>query len=245
MHPVICTIGPFTVYSYGLMLVLAFVVVVTLAKKEALRRNIDPAMVFDFCFVVLLSGVIGARIFYVLENIKDYIKHPLEIILLHHGGLSWFGGLFLASLCGIIYLRIKKQSVYEMLDLIVPFLALGQAIGRIGCLLNGCCCGKISECGIYFPAHQEILIPAQIYSSLALVAIFFILRLLQNRPHWKGQIFFAYLLLYSAKRFFIEFWRSDNPVIFAGLTLFQIISIIIFLFALLKVITNARIYSRG
>jgi phosphatidylglycerol:prolipoprotein diacylglycerol transferase len=157
--------------------------------------------------------------------------------MLQHGGMSWFGGLTLGGLCGLIYLKKKQLSVYKVLDLIVPFLALAQAIGRIGCLLNGCCFGKVSNFGIYFPLHQATLIPTQLYSSLLLLLIFIILRFLQERPHQPGQILFTYLLLYSLKRFFIEFFRADNPRVFGGLTLFQLISIAIFCLAVYKFIS--------
>jgi phosphatidylglycerol:prolipoprotein diacylglycerol transferase len=139
----------------------------------------------------------------------------------------------------MIYLKKKKLPVYKILDLIVPFVALAQAIGRVGCLLNGCCLGKVSTFGLYFPARQTVLIPTQLYSSLILIFIYVILRLLQQRPHREGQIFFAYLLLYSLKRFFIEFWR-ENDATFGGLSLFQIISIAVFAVALIKIIAIQR-----
>lgn len=232
MHPVICTIGPLTVYSYGLMLVAAFMVATVLARQEARRRGIDPELIFNFSFTALLSGIIGARIFYIAEHIRYYLEYPREIFMLQQGGLSWFGGFTLAVICSSVYLKRKKQPIFKIIDLIVPFLALAQAIGRVGCLLNGCCYGKVSAGGIYFAVHGERLIPTQIYSSLLLLAIFIILRFLQDRPHRQGQVFLAYLLLYSVKRFFIEFWRADNPAVIAGLSLFQMISLAIFIFAL-------------
>ncbi len=236
MHPIICKIGLFTVYSYGLTLVLAFLLCVQLATFQAKKQNIEPAIVSNFLFLVFVFGIIGARSFYVIENLSYYIRKPLEIILFSHGGLSWFGGLFLSIFAGTIYLRKKRESVYKIFDLIVPFIALGQAMGRIGCLLNGCCFGKPSKFGIYSPICESILIPTQIYSSLSLIFIFIILRFLQDKPYKKSEIFFAYLLLYSTKRFFIEFWRAEAEGIFLGLTLFQIISIVIFCFSLFKYI---------
>jgi phosphatidylglycerol:prolipoprotein diacylglycerol transferase len=236
MYPKICSIGPFTVYSYGLMLVLAFLVSSRLACMQAKRQNINPETIFNLSFIIFISGVIGARLFYIIENIDYYIKNPFEIIMLQYGGLSWFGGLLLGAFVGILYLKRKKIPVYKILDLVIPFVALGQAIGRIGCLLNGCCFGKESNFGIYFASHQKILIPTQAHSSLILIFIFVFLRFLQDKPHKDGEIFFAYLILYSIKRFFIEFWRADNPVIFSGLTLFQILSIVIFFLALIKLI---------
>ena len=132
MHPQICKIGPFTVYSYGFMLAVAFVVSSGLARMQAKRQQINPDTIFNFLFLAFISGVIGARIFYIIENLGYYIKNPLEIIMLQQGGLSWFGGLIAGVFLGVTYLRNKKLSVYRVLDLVSPYLALGQAIGRVG-----------------------------------------------------------------------------------------------------------------
>ncbi len=236
MYPVICKIGPFSIYSYGLMLVVAFAVSSTLARLQAKKQNINPDIIFNFSFVVFISGIIGARILYIIQNLSYYLKNPLETIMLQQGGLSWFGGLVFGLVSGIMYLKKKNLSVYKILDLIIPFVALAGGIGRIGCLLNGCCFGRVSKFGIYFAVHNSILIPTQIYSSLSLIFIFIILRFLQERPHKEGAIFFAYLLFYSIKRFFIEFWRGDNEMIIFRLTLFQIISMVIFCLSFLKLL---------
>jgi len=228
MHPTICTIGPFTVYSYGLMLVVAFMAGTTLAGARAKAEGLNPDIIFNLAFSAFVCGIIGARIFFVVENLGYYLLEPLEIIMLQHGGMSWFGGLALGSLSAFIYLKIKRQPVFKILDLVAPYLALAQAIGRIGCLLNGCCYGRESVLGIYFPAQEAVLIPTQVVSSVALVLIFLILRFFQDRPHRQGEVLLAYLLLYSVKRFLVEFWRADNPVILGSLTLFQVLSIAVF-----------------
>jgi len=240
MHPEICTIGPLTIYSYGLLLALAFIVGSTLASLEARQQEINPEVIFNLSFLILVSGIFGARIFYITQNISYYLKNPLEIVMLQRGGLSWFGGLILGTTAAITYLKNKQLPIYKTLDLLVPFLALAQAIGRIGCLLNGCCFGRPSSFGLYFAVHGAVLIPTQVYSSLILICIFSILRFLQDRPHRAGEIFYAYLLLYSLKRFLIEFWRADNPVIIFGFTLFQIFSIAIFSIALIKLFLIKR-----
>ncbi len=237
MHPTICTIGPFTIYSYGLMLALAFVVGQYLAACQARKEKINPEVIFNFLFLSVISGIAGARVFYVLENLQYYLGDPLEIIMFQHGGLSWFGGLILGGSCGVLYLKKKGMPIYRALDLVAPFIALSQAIGRIGCLLNGCCYGKVAEWVFWFPDKGEPLIPTQAYSSFALILIFFVLRFMQERPHKNGEIFFAYLLLYSLKRFFIEFWRGDNSVILWGMTLFQILSVVVFFLALAKLVS--------
>jgi len=237
MYPVICKIGPFAIYSYGLMLALSFLVSLALIREQTRKKGGDFDLIFNLVFAAFIFGIIGARVFYIVENLPYYLENPLEMVMLQHGGMSWFGGLIAGSWAGIIYLKKRKVAVYQALDFIVPYVALSQAIGRIGCLLNGCCYGKPSEYGIYFPVHDAVLIPTQIYSSLALVLIFIILRFLQDRPHKAGQILFLYLLLYSVKRFFVEFWRDDNAVIFSGMTLFQLLSIAIFFLSIVKLIS--------
>ncbi|MFH1458624.1 MAG: prolipoprotein diacylglyceryl transferase [Candidatus Omnitrophota bacterium] len=234
MYPEICTLGPFTIYSYGLMLAIAFAVSSSLLIRQAKKEGINPDAVFNLAFIVFTAGLTGARLFYVIEHFAYYSKNPLEVIMLQHGGLAWFGGLMAGVIAGVLYLKNKKLPILTVMDLMVPFVALGQAIGRIGCLLNGCCFGRGSIFGLYFPVHQLILIPVQMYSSLLLVIIFIILRALQERPHGPGKILYAYLLLYSLKRFFVEFWRADNQIVFLRLTLFQILSILMFVFALIQ-----------
>jgi len=237
MHPIICQIGPFTVYSYGLMLALAFIIAQRLALRQAAKHGIAADIISGVCFVAVIFGLIGARAFYVLNNLQFFMSYPLEILMLQHGGLSWFGGMFLAILAAICYLKIKKFSVYRTLDLLAPFVVLAQAIGRIGCFLNGCCYGRPSRFGIYVDAGHVALIPTQIYSTLMLLLIFVFLRFIQERPAQKaGTVFFLYILLYSVKRFFIEFFRGDSSPVLWGLTLFQLFSAVLFIVALTKLI---------
>jgi phosphatidylglycerol:prolipoprotein diacylglycerol transferase len=240
MHPEICRFGHFTIYSYGLMLVIAFMVGSTLAAQAAKRNNIDPDIIFNLSFFVFILGIVGARIFYVLDNLNYYLNNPLEIIMLQKGGLAWFGGLILGTISGYIYIKVNKLPAYKIIDLFAPFLALGQSIGRLGCFLNGCCFGKESALGIYSAAQDALLIPTQLYSSFLLLIIFVILRIMQDKPHKDGQIFFTYLLLYSVKRFSIEFFRGDSPAFFYGLTLFQVLSLAVFFLAATKLILINR-----
>ncbi len=236
MHPEICQIGPLTIYSYGFMLAIAFAVSAFLLIQQAKKQGIPSDAIFNLAFIVFIAGVMGARLFYVVENFPHYLKNPLEIIMLQYGGLAWFGGLTAGAVAGVLYIRKKKMPILAVMDLMAPFVALGQSIGRVGCLLNGCCYGKAAAVGLYFPVHQFILTPVQIYSSILLLVIFVILRFLQERPHPEGQILYVYLLLYSIKRFFIEFWRADNQVIFLRLTLFQVLSILMFAGALIQIV---------
>lgn len=232
MHPVVCTFGPITIYSYGLALAVAFLVSATLIVQEAKRQHLDHEKIFNLCFYIFIVGIIGARILYIAQNLSYYLRNPSEMIMLQHGGLSWFGGLLGGGIYGTWYLKKHGLALYKTLDLVAPYLALAHAIGRVGCFFNGCCYGKVSSFGIFSPLQDEILIPTQLYSSFLLVVIFLTLRMLQARPHRQGVIFFTYLLLYSSKRFFIEFLRGDSPHILGGLTVFQLFSIAGFFCAL-------------
>jgi len=194
--------------------------------------KIDPEKVFNLLFYVFLSGIIGCRLFYIALNIPFYLKHPLEIFMLQHGGMAWFGGMAFGTVTAILLIRRYKMDLLNTLDLLAPFIALGQAIGRIGCLLNGCCYGRESQFGLYFKVFDQVLIPTQLYSSLLLLLIFIILRFKQDRRHLPGEIFCVYLFLYSLKRFFIEFLRNDSPRQFLGLTIFQVLSLIMFFISL-------------
>ncbi|MFA6357683.1 MAG: prolipoprotein diacylglyceryl transferase [Candidatus Omnitrophota bacterium] len=232
MLPEICKIGPFTIYSYGLMLVSAFFVCTHLALHQAKKEQVDPEQIFKLLFYVFIAGIIGSRVFYCFYNLAFYLKHPLEIIMLQHGGMAWFGGLIFGTAAAIIIIKKDKLDLFKTADLLIPFIALGQAIGRIGCLLNGCCFGKESKFGIYFEVFDQVLIPTQLYSSLLLLLIFIILRFMQDRKYLPGTILCSYLFLYSIKRFFIEFLRNDNLKVFHGLTIFQILSMAVFVISL-------------
>ena len=229
MHPIICKLGPVTIYSYGLAMFVATVVSLNFLLKEAGRQGFDKNKIFDLFIIILFSGIIGARLLYILLNIGFYIENPVEIIMLQHGGLAILGGMLFAPVCGLIYAKFNKLSFLKVADLFVPFVALGHSIGRIGCFFNGCCYGiESAKFGFYFPVHQAYLIPAQLIDSVVLLILFVILRIKQLRPHYKGEIFINYIWFYSISRFFMEFIRADSDKLSLGLTLFQYICIIIF-----------------
>lgn len=226
MYPILLKLGPITIYSYGFFLALAYLTASMLAEKAAKKKGIAPQLISNLCLLCLISGVLGARIFFITLNLSFFKENPREIIMLQHGGLVWYGGLISALTTGLIYIKIKKQPLLATLDLVAPYLALAQAIGRIGCFFNGCCYGKP------WPAYQ-ISYPTQIISFLVMFFAFLILSAWHTRNLKSGSVFFSYLAIYSAKRFFIEFLRGDSPIIFLGLTMFQLISIGIFIATLI------------
>jgi len=231
MHPVLLKFGPLTVYSYGVMVAVGFGLATALIYRNAAKSNLDKNEMLDLLIIILIAGVIGARLFYVLLNLGYYASRPLEIPNLSMGGLVWFGGFLAALAAAVLYLKRTGLDFWTVADFVAPYLAIGQAVGRIGCFLNGCCYGTGRH-------------PTQLYSAVLLLAIFAVLRTWQARRHFEGEIFLAYCLLYSVKRFCIEFLRGDNPKVLSGLTLFQVISVVLFSATLVIFFIKARSWKK-
>jgi phosphatidylglycerol:prolipoprotein diacylglycerol transferase len=232
MHPLLVKIGFINIYSYGTMVALGFAAAVYLIYKNAASFGVDKDRAVDLFILILLSGVLGGRILYIALNLKYYLTNPYEMIDLSKGGLVWYGAFGLGLLTALLYMRKQRMHALSVLDLAAPFIALAQSFGRIGCFLNGCCFGIPARSGgwpaVIFPGSDIPRHPVQLYSSAALLLIFVILRFWQERRHFNGEIFLGYLVLYSLKRFLMEFMRGDNPKVLAALTMSQAISIAIF-----------------
>lgn len=226
MYPVLFKFGPIHIYSYGLMLAFAFLLATFLARRRAFSIGMDGGAILDLGIYLVIAGILGARLLYVFLNLEYYKDNPLESIMIWRGGLVWYGGLILAILVAIWFLRAKKLPPLKTGDLIIPYVALGQAIGRIGCFLNGCCYGKptMLAIGVRFGPAQVPVHPTQLYESVAMFLVYLILR---GRSPYDGKTFFLYLIFYSTFRFFNEFLRGDNPIALMGLTVSQIISVIV------------------
>ena len=225
MLPTICTLGPFQVYSYGLMLAIAIIVCSFLLKRDAAVYKISADTVYDLVFWSVLGGIAGARIFFIILNWEVFSGDPREMVMLQRGGLSWQGGLILGAVAGTTFIRLKKIPFRLGLDLVAPYLALGQSIGRIGCFLNGCCYGKEVSWGIYFPVHHAHLHPTQLYASAALFLVFCVLKVYRKHPHAPGQVLALYFILAGIQRFVIEFFRADHELTAVGLSIFQLVSL--------------------
>jgi len=234
MHRILFQYGSITIFTYGAMMVAAFATATWLASRAALRlsppqRVLTPAQIVDVLSFAMLGGVLGARLFFVVQHWEVFVREPLEIPAIWHGGLVWYGG-FLGSLVSLIaYLQLHALPVRRGIDQLIPFVALGHGIGRIGCFLNGCCYGKPTSAwfGVVFEPGEPPRIPTQLLESAALLGLFLVLRRLQVRRASApaGWLFGVYLLGYAVVRFLIEFLRGDQAVVWAGLTLQQLLSI--------------------
>ncbi len=232
MYPILFKIGPFTVYAYGTLVALGFLTAIYIAKKNAIKENISPDKILDLGFIILISGIIGARLFYVITEIKDYIYNPLDIFKVWEGGLVYYGGFIAGFIAALWYLKKNKLPVWVIADIVAAPIAIGQTYGRIGCFLNGCCYGKYSKnFGVIFHSLQDNFprIPTQLLEAILTFTIFIILVLFKKYKKLKfaGQIFWIYVLLYSGGRFILEFLRDDDrgPILFSIFSVSQFISI--------------------
>lgn len=229
MHPILFNLGPLTIYSYGLMVGLGFVIATILAAKQAGRYGISQERITTLSLVILIAGVAGGRVLYVILNRAYFISNPLECFMITRGGLVFYGGAAFAFLASVIYVKRARLAVMGTADVLAPFIPLGHAIGRIGCLLNGCCYGEAAS-GFFGVVFQDgvVRIPTQIYSSFYLMLLYVLLKSLLKARRFTGEVFFSYLILYSAGRFFIEFLRADSTLVIGSLRFSQVVSIIIF-----------------
>ncbi|MGL4653756.1 prolipoprotein diacylglyceryl transferase [Cetobacterium sp.] len=137
MNPIFLEIGSFKLSYYGLCYAIAFFVGIELLKKEAEKKSISKALIEDYAFVAMLSGLLGGRLYYVLFNFPYYLNHPADILAVWKGGMAIHGGILGGFIGTLIYAQRKKLNAFLLGDMVAPLLLLGQGIGRFGNLANG------------------------------------------------------------------------------------------------------------
>ena len=229
MHPVLFQIGPITFRTYGVFVALAFFIGFFLIYKESLRKNIHPKKILDMEICILLSGIIGARVLHVLVNPDYYSANIMKIFFIWEGGLAFYGGLMTAIIASIVFMVVNKMDILRTADLFAPYLALGHAIGRIGCFFNGCCYGMPSKHNFFsviYPSIDNVpRYPTQLYTAGLLLLLFIFLRILQEKNKFNGLIFILYIVLYGVIRFLLDFLRGDDLIYVFGITVSQLISV--------------------
>ena len=178
MYPELFSIGKVTIYTYGVLVALGFFAGMQYIVKYS-KNVITKQQVYDFLFYVILIGIIGARLFYVLLELPYYKTNPLEIFQVWKGGLVYYGGFVAVLVFTFFYFRNKKVNVIKLMDVFAPALALGHLFGRIGCFFSGCCYGKNTDCFLAI-AHKH---PTQLYEALGNLIIFIILHKLLQQKH--------------------------------------------------------------
>ncbi|MBD3336324.1 MAG: prolipoprotein diacylglyceryl transferase [Candidatus Eisenbacteria bacterium] len=229
--PVLFRIGPFTLYSFGLMAALAFLAGRWVLLRGLERRGIPRTEGEAYTWGALAGGLAGAHIYYLVEHWEEVLTDPLGTIF-SGAGLVWYGGLLGGAAVCLAILFIKRHPLGDVADAFGPGLAITYAVGRIGCFLSGDGCYG-TPCGLpWCMAFPDGVVPTTVrvhptplYETIMTLAIFAGLKRMERRPLPAGSIFWAYVGLASLERFLAGFTR-DIPHIFGGLDTVQLLSIL-------------------
>jgi phosphatidylglycerol:prolipoprotein diacylglycerol transferase len=237
--------------SYGLTLALSFVLGMLLSVRRGRRHGLSSETVMDLVFTVLVSSIVGVRLFYVLTHLGDF--HPwYRAFFIWDGGLTLYGGI-LGAIAAVWYMTRRRGIPFLVIaDTFSPGVVLGIGITRIGCFLAGCCYGMPSDCScaVHFPlgspAWQQFgdvpVLPSQLYGSLGGFAVFGLLLLLERFSYYRGATFGRFLILYGLSRFVIDFTRFYEPeqVLLLGWSNNQWISVGLMITGLVVLVLGAR-----
>ncbi len=227
----------FSIYSYGVLTALGYVMGIWIITKEAQRLSIDPKIIIEMAFPVLIFTLIGSRALYILTNITDFVNmckiddDCFAIFRIWEGGLVFYGGFITGFLTALYYIRKYKLNTFKLLDVLAIGMPLGHAIGRIGCFSAGCCYGHQTDSffGISFPKdsipyddhlinglidvsseHSLSVHPTQLYEVFGISIIFLTLWFFRKHKKFNGQVGLLYVILYSIERSIVEIFRGDG-----------------------------------
>lgn len=306
MRPVLFTIplpwiGPIPVRAYGFMVMLGCLAAMFVELRRGRKEGVDTNHIWDLSLWALIAGFIGARGYYVFytwlfhaQVWEQFRLHPVRVFYIWEGGLAFQGGLVCAVLAVYIYLKVKRLPAAKYLDMVVAGVILGYSFARVGCFLNGCCHGRVTNVpwAVTYPARAPIdgkgtlrdspayaaqvegeprrlpdwaaelpackdrirngrlidtyplwlamagkdsmprscpIHPTQLYAVASALLIFGILSVYYHLPRHVGQVVALFGILYAVYRFIVEFFRGDSPTPYAGLTLFQLVCVGLFI----------------
>jgi phosphatidylglycerol:prolipoprotein diacylglycerol transferase len=216
MYNELLTIGPFTVYGYGLMIAIGVLAAYVLADHRGKRAGMPGDHVLSLLLWCIVGGFLSAKLLYWITQFDEILQNPAFVLQTLGDGFVVFGGILGGILSGYLYCRSQKLEFLRYFDLMMPSVALAQGFGRIGCFLAGCCYGKetdslfsVTFTNSAFAPNHVALIPTQIYSSLLDFAHAGILLYLSRTLKKPGQVAACYMIFYSIGRFFLEFLRGD------------------------------------
>ncbi len=227
----------FSLHTYGVLLAAAFLVALWVALRGARREGIPRDPLLDLWIASLISGIVGAKLLLYLLDLDFYLGNPKAILWGLRSAGVFYGGLAAAILTSLWLVRRRGLPGWRIADIAAPAIALGQAVGRVGCFAAGCCYGKVTSLpwAVTFtdPEANRItgvplgipLHPSQLYLSIADLALFVVLVIRSRRKAYDGQVFLWYLVLCGAMRGLLEITRGDPRGEIAGLSTSQVIAI--------------------
>jgi len=234
IDPVLVTIGGLKIHWYGIMIAIGLYVAIQVALREAARRGMNRDQLMNVALLAAVLGIVGGRLYYVVQNNPSfYWHHPAEIIAVWQGGMAFFGAMFGGAVAVAISAWRWHIPFWSLLDVGAIGMTIGQAIGRIGNIINGDIVGyKTNGWGFEYtnpntfgPPNVPVQ-PASLYELLISLALFVLLWNLRSRVHPDGMLAMIYIVLYSVSQFFIFFLR-DNIVVLGGLKQAQVTSLVV------------------
>lgn len=249
--PVLFELGPISIRWYGFLIATAVLIGISLSQYLAKRRGVNPELLVDLAIWLVIAAIPCARIYYVLFQWEEYAQRPEDIIAIWKGGIAIHGAIIGGTLATIIFARINRVSLWQLLDLVVPSLALGQAIGRWGNFFNSEAFGRPTDLPwkLFIPPSQrpleyinyEYFHPTFLYESLWNILVFSILLLLffwslrQQERYKVGTMAFTYAIAYSLGRVWIEGLRTDSLML-GPLKIAQVVSLVVIALGILGLI---------
>ena len=240
MYPELFSLGPITVYSYGVLLAISYLVGLWLAMRRARAWGLDANRVLDLGIYIIIAALIGAKLLLLVVDFDQFRRSPADLLSLARSGGVFYGGLILAVLVAFWYVHKHRLPLWTTCDVFAPGIALGHVTGRLGCLAAGCCYGRPTSLpwGITFTnplAAANVgtplgipLHPTQIYEAGAELLILVVLLATEKRGRpFPGRTFWFYMLLYAISRFIIEFFRGDERGTVGMFSTSQFISILL------------------
>ena len=234
INPVIFSLGAIEIRWYGIMVVLAIVAIIAISLVEAKRVGVSPEHIYNMAAWAIIGGVVFSRVVHVIDKWDYYIANPRQIITFE--GLAVYGAVIGILIAVLAYCLVKRLSFWQLADIVAPGSLVGMAIGRIGCLINGCCYGLMTSVpwavvytnpGSYAPLGTP-LHPAPIYHIIWNLAAFAVIWLLRRRLKPVGSLILLYLALYAIGDLGIRFLREGEPFLF-GMQQAQLIGILVLL----------------
>ena len=240
VYPELFKVGPFTVYTYGVLLAASYLLGLRLAMWRAKKWGLDPNRVLDLGIYIIIAALVGAKLLLLVVDF-DQFKDPRELLNLARLGGVFYGGLLLAVAVAFWYISRHRMPFWTTCDVFAPGIALGHVTGRLGCLAAGCCYGKPTDVpwAIVFTnplAAANVgtplgipLHPTQLYEAGAALIILTLLLLTERRGRpFAGRTFWSYMFLYAVSRYIIEMYRGDpRGTVFGIFSTSQFISVVL------------------
>nr|WP_312578790.1 prolipoprotein diacylglyceryl transferase [Sedimentibacter sp.] len=237
MDPVAFSIFGIDIMWYGVLISLGVLLGVLVALKECRRVGFKEEDLLDFLLFAIPAGIIGARTYYVIFSWDYYSQNMNQIINIRNGGLAIHGGLIAGAIVGIIFCKIRKINLWQILDIVIPSVALGQAIGRWGNFINQEAYGGPTSLPWGIMVNGVKVHPTFLYESIIDISVFiFLMWYRKNKRKNQGEVFALYLILYSIGRFFVEGMRTDS-LMFMNMRIAQLISLGLVLFGIIIFVT--------